>query len=178
MLRSTERTIYPKCLVLSPTRELCQQIQRSIQELTPTLKCVAVYGGSSVATQMSQLRNGCDIICATPGRLRDLLDRRAFHKEYLELICLDEADELLTPNFLSQIEFVLETKSKRQILMFSATINRNVSSVISNYMENPEFIDLTDGDQSKRLPANVKHYVRKPCFSRFIEISNTFNTFG
>jgi superfamily II DNA/RNA helicase len=161
VLSSQEKTIYPKCLVLSPTRELCQQIQRSIQELSPQLKCVAVYGGSSVQHQMHQLNSGCDIICATPGRLRDLLDRKAFKKEYLELICLDEADELLTPNFLSQIEFVLETDTKRQMLLFSATINKMVSKLVSKYMDDPEFIDLTDGDLSKRLPENVKHFVRK-----------------
>jgi superfamily II DNA/RNA helicase len=161
VLSSQEKTIYPKCLVLSPTRELCQQIQRSIQELSPQLKCVAVYGGSSVQQQMHQLNSGCDIICATPGRLRDLLDRKAFKKEYLELICLDEADELLTPNFLSQIEFVLETDTKRQMLLFSATINKMVSKLVSKYMDDPEFIDLTDGDLSKRLPENVKHFVRK-----------------
>jgi len=77
------------------------------------------------------------------------------------LICLDEADELLTPNFLSQIEFVLETDTKRQMLLFSATINKMVSKLVSKYMDDPEFIDLTDGDLSKRLPENVKHFVRK-----------------
>ena len=157
---SKEKTSYPKCLVLSPTRELCQQIQRSIQELAPQLSCVAVYGGGSVSLQISQLSRGCDIICATPGRLRDLLERESFDKSYLELICLDEADELLTPNFLRQIEFVLKSDKQRQVLMFSATISRNVMSLISNYMKNPQFVDLTDGNETKRLPENVKHFVR------------------
>ena len=161
VLSQTEKSTDAKCLVLSPTRELCQQIQRSIQELTPQLRCVAVYGGGSVSAQMAQLNSGCDIICATPGRLRDLLDRSAFKKEHLELICLDEADQLLTPNFLTQIEFVLQSDKKRQMLMFSATINKIVSQVVSKYMDNPEFIDLTDGDQSKRLPENVKHFYAK-----------------
>jgi superfamily II DNA/RNA helicase len=159
VLNSKAENNYPKCLVLSPTRELCQQIQRSIQELVPKLKCVAVYGGGSVAQQVSQLSRGCDIICATPGRLKDLLQRRAFHKEYLELICLDEADELLTPNFLDQIEFVMDTDKERQVLMFSATISHNVDDLIQKYMKKPEFIDLTNGSETSKLPENVKHYV-------------------
>lgn len=159
----------PKCLVLSPTRELCLQLYRAIQDLAPKLRCVALYGGAGLNSQIRELERGVDIVCATPGRLRDLSERKSFNKEHLELICLDEADELLTPNFLDQIEDILESDSdnpiKRQMLMFSATVNKNVYSIVKRYMKKPEVVDLTSGDTASKVPKNVKHYVCFICFS-------------
>ena len=69
---------FPKCLVLSPTRELCLQLTKSISELAPSLKCVAVYGGADSYSQINALKGKVDVVCATPGRLRDMMERNYF----------------------------------------------------------------------------------------------------
>ena len=122
----------PKCLVLAPTRELCIQLSDTIKKLAPGLNCVSVYGGTGMQEQMRALEGNVDIICATPGRLRDMINRESIKISELEIICLDEADQLLNPNFLPQIEYLIEkTDQKRQILMFSATINKSIISIVN-----------------------------------------------
>lgn len=149
---------YPKCLILSPTRELCLQLTRCFQELAPNLRCLAIYGGSDYESQIRPLRRGIDIICATPGRLNDLINRNYFVTKEIETICLDEADELLTPNFELQIKDVIQMSNTKQMMMFSATINKNVVKLIRQYMKDPKFVDLTEGQKFK-LPTNIDHCV-------------------
>ena len=123
---------FPKCLVLSPTRELCLQLSATIKELAPGLKCVSVYGGANTSEQIRALEGKVDIVCATPGRLQDLINRRALNTESIEIVCLDEADQLLNNSFLPQIEYLIEkTDKSKQLLMFSATINKNVIGLIN-----------------------------------------------
>lgn len=157
---SNKNSRSPKCLVLSPTRELCLQLQKCIQQLAPSLNTLAVYGGDGYRNQMNAFNGKVDIICATPGRLRDFMMKKVFELDHIETVCLDEADELLTPNFKEQIEDVLEIGNKKQMLMFSATINRNVFDLIKRYMEDPAFIDLTKG-QKYKLPSNIEHCLVK-----------------
>lgn len=76
----------------------------------------------------------------------------------IDTVCLDEADELLTPNFKDQIIDVLELGNKKQMLMFSATINKNVFELIKLYMRDPAFVDLTKGQRFK-MPANIEHCI-------------------
>ncbi len=157
ILNSANRTSRnPKCLILSPTRELCLQLQTCIQELAPYLKCLAIYGGADYNSQVMPLRGKVDIVCATPGRLRDLMQRGTFVTSDIETVCLDEADELLNPQFQEQIQDVIELSNKKQMLMFSATINKNVVELVRKYMQDPVFVDLTKGQRFK-LPANIEH---------------------
>jgi len=156
ILKNPNKNRNPKCIVLSPTRELCIQLQKCVQELAPSLRCLAVYGGGNYREQLSYFNGRVDIICATPGRLKDFMGKNIFNTDNIETVCLDEADELLTPNFQEQIQDVLELKNRKQVLMFSATINKNVVSLIRQYMENPAFIDLTKG-QKYKLPSNIEH---------------------
>jgi superfamily II DNA/RNA helicase len=135
------------------------QLKNAIQELDPSLRCVAIYGGTQLANQIQQLNGHVDIVCATPGRLRDLMQRQNFNPSQIEMVCLDEADELLTPNFFEQIEEVLDAVSdQKQMLLFSATINDNVRDLINKYSRSPKVIDLTSG-QAHKLPENVKHFI-------------------
>ena len=120
--------------MLSPTRELCLQLSSTIKELAPGLTCVSVYGGAGLREQISALEDKVDIVCATPGRLQDLINRKHFRTDQIELICLDEADQLLNNSFLPQIEYLIEkTDTEKQLLMFSATINKNVIGLINEY---------------------------------------------
>ncbi len=153
-------SLNPKCLILSPTRELCLQLQTCIQDLAPYLKCLAIYGGADYLSQVRPLRGKVDIVCATPGRLRDLMQRGDFVTKDIETVCLDEADVLLNPQFQEQIQDVIELSNKKQMLMFSATINKNVVELVKKYMDNPAFIDLTKGQRFK-LPANIEHCLVK-----------------
>ncbi|RMZ93704.1 DEAD DEAH box helicase, partial [Brachionus plicatilis] len=100
ILTSENKSRFPKCLVLSPTRELCLQLTKAIQELSPSLKCISVLGGTGYESQIRALNGKVDIVCATPGRLRDLMNRKNFIADDIEIVCLDEADELLNPNFV------------------------------------------------------------------------------
>jgi ATP-dependent RNA helicase DeaD len=117
---------------LAPTRELCLQLSSTIKQLAPGLRCVSVYGGAGLQEQISALEGKVDIVCATPGRLKDLMNRNSFKTENIEIICLDEADQLLNPNFLPQIEYLIErTDKEKQLLMFSATINKSIIGLVN-----------------------------------------------
>ncbi|CAM1332034.1 Uncharacterised protein PB.1513, partial [Pycnogonum litorale] len=155
--RGERRT--PKAIVIAPTRELCHQIYKSVQELESFVRCVALYGGASMQRQMSTINNGVDVICATPGRLNDHLERGTFHLDNLKFLCLDEADELLNPNFKDQIENVLSNSpSEKQMLLFSATMPSDFINVIKKYVPNPEYVDITSG-QKYKSPESIKHQV-------------------
>ncbi|GAB6019639.1 Nucleolar RNA helicase 2, variant 3 [Chamberlinius hualienensis] len=145
----------PRAIVVAPTRELCNQIYRSIQELDSKIRCVALYGGDSYTRQERELFAGVDVVCATPGRLNDHLQRRNISLNKLKFLCLDEADELLNPNFREQIESLFrDSPPSKQVLMFSATMPDEIKSVASRYLKNPEFILV--GNNSK-APLNIEH---------------------
>lgn len=147
-----KRQSSPLAIVLSPTRELCLQIYRSIEELDSRIRCVAVYGGESMERQESRMRRGMDVVCATPGRLRDFIARGRIRLHNLEFLCLDEGDELLTPNFREQLIDVLEhSPANKQVMLFSATIPREVKTIAANYMKDPAIVDVTDQATPKRI---------------------------
>lgn len=170
LLRNPEtmKNKFPKCLVLSPTRELCLQLTKTISELCPRLKCLAVYGGAGMNEQTNALRGHIDIVCATPGRLRDLTNRQYFKTDSIELICLDEADQLLNNNFLDQIKDIIEISNKKQMLMFSATINKNVLNLKNIYMKDTVTVDLTKG-QRFMLPKNIEHFIHGEPVARHMQ---------
>lgn len=149
---------HPRCLVLSPTRELCQQIYDTLQKLAPNLKCMATYGGVNMEQQMYQLRGNIDIVCATPGRLRDLFQRQHLKTSDIKIICLDEADALLKPDFMEQIEEILQSVKEKQMLMFSATLSEEVEQLLESHMNKPKMIDLTR-NEAMPLPKNINHYL-------------------
>lgn len=175
MNSTTPSTGKPRCLVLSPTRELCLQLTKSIAELAPKLRCVSIYGGAGMQDQMRALETGVDIVCATPGRLGDLMQRKCFRTDDIEIICLDEADELLKKSFIDQITEVIEISNKKQMLMFSATINHEVVDIVRKFMSNPVTIDLTKG-QKYKLPTNIEHFiVRSPYYTNLSLIQHYIN---
>lgn len=129
-----------QALVLSPTRELCMQIQEEFKKYAKHmrgLKTTAVYGGVPIGGQIRELRMNPQVVVATPGRLIDLLERKALSLESVKFIVLDEADEMLNMGFREDIDFILKNTIARQYTwLFSATMNNDVRSIAKRFMSN------------------------------------------
>ena len=120
----------PKAVVLSPTRELAQQIAQDLTNLAqflPEIRVVCVYGGAGLEKQQKQLKAGCQIVVATPGRLMDHYRHHALDLSQVTTIVLDEADEMLNMGFYKDVRGIIDLlKSRESLSMFSATISREV----------------------------------------------------
>ncbi|MGL4598688.1 MAG: DEAD/DEAH box helicase [Bacteroidia bacterium] len=138
-------------LVLSPTRELCVQIAGDLKQYSAQLRgtrIAAVYGGSSISTQIRDLRGGAQIVAGTPGRLIDLIERGALKLGNVQIVVLDEADEMLNMGFRDDIDRILaETPESKNTWLFSATMPKEVARIAKNYMTNPAQISVK-GDQA------------------------------
>ncbi len=147
-----------QALVLAPTRELCIQITKDLQEFSKFkkgLSVVPVYGGASIDTQIRGLKRGAQIIVATPGRMIDLLQRRAANISNIETLVLDEADEMLNMGFRDEINRILEnTPEEKRTLLFSATMPKEVARIASSYMDSP--IEVTV-DRKNSGAKNIQH---------------------
>jgi ATP-dependent RNA helicase DeaD len=145
-------------LILSPTRELCIQITNDFKNYSKYLenfKVVPVYGGASIDVQVKSLKKGCQVIVATPGRMRDLIQRKAVNITSIETVVLDEADEMLSMGFKDDLDKILEQTPEEKItLLFSATMPSEVSRIAKNYMSDP--VQITVGKQNSGAE-NVKH---------------------
>ena len=147
-----------QALVLCPTRELCLQIARDIENFAafiPTIKVTAVYGGASIENQIKQLLQGPQIIVATPGRLNDMIRRKRVDFSNVKWVVLDEADEMLDMGFQEEVDTILETTpTEKNTLLFSATMPAEVERILAKYMTNP--VIKTIGKRNTGT-ANVKH---------------------
>lgn len=136
----------PQALVVCPTRELCVQITKDISNFSlnkKSIRSVAVYGGASIGQQIRDLKQGVQIVVATPGRLIDLIERKAIQLQNISYIVLDEADEMLNMGFREDIEFILgNTPNRNSIWLFSATMPNEVRQVSKRYMQQPAEITI------------------------------------
>ena len=137
---------HPQALVVCPTRELCMQITKDLANFSTHKKSVrstAVYGGASIGEQIRELKRGIHIVVATPGRLIDLIERKAINLENINYIVLDEADEMLNMGFREDIEFILgNTPNRNSIWLFSATMPNEVKQVSKRFMTTPAEITI------------------------------------
>jgi len=132
-------------LVLVPTRELAMQVQRELSLIGRDrgIGVVAVYGGEPINKQINALERGMSIVVGTPGRLKDLMNRRILDLGYVRMAVLDEADEMLDIGFADDMEFILKrTPSTRQTALFSATIPGFIRGLIRRYLDDPRWIQL------------------------------------
>jgi ATP-dependent RNA helicase DeaD len=147
-----------QALVLAPTRELGLQIVSDLENFSETFKklnIVAVYGGASISEQIRKVKRGAQIIVATPGRLIDLIGRKAINLSTVEYVVLDEADEMLNMGFKEDIDEILSKTPETKITwLFSATMPREVRAIANNYMSDP--VELTVGDKNTGN-ANIEH---------------------
>ena len=149
---------HPQALVVCPTRELCLQIVSEIElfkKYMPAVHVVAVYGGTSIGLQIRDLKRGVQIVVATPGRLIDLIERKAINLEQIQYVVLDEADEMLNMGFQDDIEFILKNTPKRESTwLFSATMPPEIRRVSKRYMKEP--VEVTVG-QMNTANKNIDH---------------------
>ncbi len=138
---------FPQALVVCPTRELCMQIVSELElfkKFMSGVQVLAVYGGTSIGMQIRDLKRGVQIVVATPGRLIDLIERKAINLEEIKYVVLDEADEMLNMGFQDDIEFILQNTPKRDATwLFSATMPPEIRRVSRKYMKEP--LEITVG---------------------------------
>lgn len=156
-LDTTSKTT--QALVLSPTRELCRQITQDLENYSKYLKdvrIVSLYGGASITAQMKALKDGAQIIVATPGRLLDILKRGAADISAISTLVLDEADEMLDMGFKEELDAILEQAPQaRRSLLFSATLPKEVETIARSYMKDPEIVTVGERNAGAR---NVEHF--------------------
>ena len=148
-----------RALVLTPTRELCQQVEASIRKYGAGtgLEVVSVYGGVGYDTQVEALRGGVDVIVATPGRLIDHLEKQNVVFDDLEVLVLDEADRMLDMGFAPQINRIVGTiHPYRQTMLFSATMPPEVEALARKYLRKPVVVQVGRRSQAA---ATVRHFV-------------------
>ncbi|MEA2068735.1 MAG: DEAD/DEAH box helicase [Verrucomicrobiota bacterium] len=148
----------PQGVILCPTRELCLQITDDLRKFSRhrgSLKITAVYGGSPIVSQIRDLKRGTQIIVATPGRLLDLIERRAAKLDQVSMVVLDEADEMLNMGFKEELDKILgKMPAERVTWLFSATMAKGVSHIAQNYQTDP--VEVSVGGRNESA-ANIQH---------------------
>jgi ATP-dependent RNA helicase DeaD len=149
---------HPQALVLCPTRELCLQITNDLKNYSknvPNVKVVAVYGGASISEQLREIKRGVQIVVATPGRMLDIINRKAIDFSRVNFVVLDEADEMLNMGFQEDIDEILSTTpDDKKTWLFSATMPAEVRRISKKYMTDPH--ELTMGTKNTGN-ANIEH---------------------
>ena len=148
----------PQALIICPTRELCLQIANDLnafKQKNAAIHITAVYGGTAISQQIREIKRGTHIVVATPGRLIDLIERKAIHLDDIHYVVLDEADEMLNMGFKDDIEFILkETPNRQSTWLFSATMPKEIRQVSKRYMEQPH--EITAG-KANSVNVNIAH---------------------
>ncbi len=137
---------FPQALIICPTRELCIQITEDLKKFKkhqPGTNVTPVYGGTSISMQIRDLKKGTHIVVATPGRLIDLIERKAIDLSQIHYVVLDEADEMLNMGFREDIEHVLQfTPNRQSTWLFSATMPPEVRQISKRFMKTPAEITI------------------------------------
>ena len=153
-----------RALILVPTRELAAQVYDSVQTYGRHLpfKAAVIFGGVNINPQFNILRNGVDIVVATPGRLLDHMQQGTIKLDQVETLILDEADRMLDMGFIRDIRKVLKVLPKvRQNLLFSATFSTEIKQLADTFMNNPQEIQVARRNTAAELVTQVVHPVDK-----------------
>ena len=156
----------PQGLVLVPTRELCTQVSEAPLLAVRDQGLVSVYGGVSIGDQTKLLKDGVEVVVATPGRLIDLLDRKALRLDDVEIVVIDEADQMADMGFLPQVRKIMrQISGEHQTLLFSATLDGQVGGLVRDYTNDPIFHEvesdtvIVDTSEHRFIQA---HHMDKP----------------
>lgn len=151
-------------LILTPTRELASQVAENVRDYGKYLpfKSTVIFGGVSINPQINNLKNGVDIIIATPGRLLDLMNQRAVDLTQVEYFVLDEADRMLDMGFIHDIKKVLKVLPKtRQNLLFSATFSKEIKTLAGGFLNNPSFVEVARDNEASGQVEQIVYPVDK-----------------
>lgn len=162
-----------KILIIVPTRELALQINEELMGFRGSLRIFSVccVGGMGISNQIYGLRRSHNIVIGTPGRLKDLVDRKVIHLDEFRTLVLDEADRMLDMGFINDMRFMMANMaSGRQTLLFSATITSEIDKLIKEFLTNPERISVKTGDTTRNVDQDV---VRVPSGSDKVEHLST-----
>ena len=155
----TERKRSPRALVLTPTRELAQQIHAAVEAYGRyvELHAIAVYGGVDMQKQLTLIRRGVDVVIATPGRLLDHLQRRSIDLSAIQVFVLDEADRMLDMGFIRDVRTIIAAlPATRQTMLFSATMPDEIATLAAEVLRNPETIEV--GERRNPVEAIEQHF--------------------
>ena len=153
----------PRALVLTPTRELCQQVQRAAATYGKftSLRSTSIYGGAGMDQQVKALRRGADIIVATPGRLLDHMQRKTVDLSGIRILVLDEADRMLDMGFIHDVrKIIAAVPARRQTMLFSATISADIRTLASNILHDPQTVQV--GERRNPAETIVQHFYSAP----------------
>ncbi|PTX61682.1 ATP-dependent RNA helicase RhlE [Kordia periserrulae] len=154
-----------RALILTPTRELAAQVYANVQEYSTFLdiRSTVIFGGVNAKPQIRTLRNGVDILVATPGRLLDLHSQNALSLAKVEMLVLDEADRMLDMGFLRDIKRVIDLMPKRrQNLLFSATFSKDIKKLANSILHNPVSVEATPENTTAEKVNQIVYKVNKP----------------
>lgn len=152
----------PQALVVVPTRELCVQVAKDIEELASArgIRVLAVYGGKAFEPQIEQLQSGVEIVVGTPGRLLDLYRQGQLKLNKVARLVLDEADEMLDLGFLPDVEKIFtSTPIRQQTMLFSATMPGDIIALARRFMSQPVHIRTQDNDDESAVVSRVEQHV-------------------
>ncbi|HIW76495.1 MULTISPECIES: DEAD/DEAH box helicase [Gordonibacter] len=163
--RAKGRNRAPRVLVVSPTRELAQQIARTCMQISRKTGhfVTTVFGGTPYGPQIKELRGGTDVLIATPGRLKDLMKRGVVDLGSVQVLVLDEADRMLDMGFLPDVTTIVDaTPDCRQTLLFSATIDRSIERNLGSLLNNPAIVEVARNGETAKTVAQymmpIKNY--------------------
>lgn len=152
----------PRCLILTPTRELAAQVGESVKTYAKhvNIKSMVIFGGVSINPQISRLERMIDILVATPGRLLDLVNQKKVDLSGVEILVLDEADRMLDMGFINDIKKILAKLPKtRQNLLFSATFSDEIKHLADGLLNNPSFIEVAKRNTASEMVTQTVHMV-------------------
>jgi ATP-dependent RNA helicase RhlE len=154
-----ERHQHPRALVLTPTRELAQQVHEAVDTYGQfvKLRTIAVYGGVDMDKQLKLLRRGVDVVIATPGRLLDHLQRGSINLSSVQVLVLDEADRMLDMGFIRDVRTIIAAvPADRQTMLFSATMPDEISALAEEVLRNPETVEV--GERTNPVDTIEQHF--------------------
>ncbi len=168
---------FVQAIILCPTRELAVQVSEEMKKLSKFTKGVwvtTVYGGDSIDRQIKSLKAGANIVVGTPGRVIDLIERRALKLQQASMIVLDEADEMLDMGFREDIESILqEMPNERQTVLFSATMSKPIMALTSRYLTEPKLVKVVKNEITnvniEQLYFDVKGRAKMEVTTRLID---------
>ncbi|WP_053228339.1 DEAD/DEAH box helicase [Spirochaeta cellobiosiphila] len=169
----------PRALILTPTRELADQVGESFKDYGKhlDLKSASVYGGVSINPQIKNIKNGLDILIATPGRLLDHLRQKTINLENIKIFVLDEADRMFDMGFIQDVQKIIKyLPEQRQNLMFSATYDKDVRKLVNKILTNPVTVEVTKGNTPADMVEQKALYVdQKQKSSLLVHLMNKDN---